>query len=678
MRPFYLILILALICISLPKKTRGQGESRKFTLLITNEKKEPLTGADVQLESNDGSILAGKTNKDGLIDFQIKDWRDYTSGRAIIKKGSNRFESPVYLNYRLNRLTIEVPEDMVIMVDDLDDWKKEDQKEPTIDNPAADPRLLLKAQFPVLPMEYGPYTTECDPNPLATVPLFDYTSVESEKTLADAVAGACTEAASDAVNSLVDLTYTMAAIKSKLEAIWRDALAKRSFRPGYTAIKSMIDTDGPTTRAAISDATEKLKTIYEEMEKLAAGPELYVATCVWDGIKKYFVPADILKMKKSTENFGKAKEALGKKIIELDVRSRSAEPYSVNDRSLFTDWGEVTENLEKTKDGLSVLVSYARSPRKMLTSYESQAQYALQQAEGMLNTVNNDCRIAELDKQLKTGLEMMKSLLATKRKFAAQMHKEEGKTKDRINALAGNKPWYPFGYETKPIPRNAMAPLIGIETQWPQFVAYHNERIEADNESKRLEAFLLRIAAVCQQVTPIASALNQKVALYEQLYLSGCEKADNCDFPNAEQIVSQLRTAERSACGHFYPHPFGFLKSENLAKRILREREHCKTGYSGGIPVEIKECEGGICGTWKLEGTNRYVANWDNGAKAILNIEKFGDGQVIISRNDTKGSVTEGFHAEYTGTITGQEVKDGKVTFQWNGSTWYGTWTAKW
>lgn len=97
----------------------------------------------------------------------------------------------------------------------------------------------------------------------------------------------------------------------------------------------------------------------------------------------------------------------------------------------------------------------------------------------------------------------------------------------------------------------------------------------------------------------------------------------------------------------------------------------------GAMPKVINECEGGICGKFTLVEGNRYQAEWSNGAKATLTLEQFANGQMVITRGDV-GGVSNSMTAKYTGTITGNEVKDGKVTWTWNGRTWSGTWTANW
>jgi hypothetical protein len=98
------------------------------------------------------------------------------------------------------------------------------------------------------------------------------------------------------------------------------------------------------------------------------------------------------------------------------------------------------------------------------------------------------------------------------------------------------------------------------------------------------------------------------------------------------------------------------------------------------IPGVINECEsygGTVCGTWTLRGS-QLDANWSNGAKAVLTIEKFDNEQVIITRTDTSASFSRGFSARYTGKLAGNSITDGKVTWNDGGRTWSGTWTANW
>ena len=95
------------------------------------------------------------------------------------------------------------------------------------------------------------------------------------------------------------------------------------------------------------------------------------------------------------------------------------------------------------------------------------------------------------------------------------------------------------------------------------------------------------------------------------------------------------------------------------------------------VPDVIKECEGGFCGTWTIEG-NKFNAVWNNGAKATLTIAQFDNNKVIINRIDLAQSISQNFYAEYTGKLSGNQILEGKVTYKQNGRTWNGTWTANW
>lgn len=101
-------------------------------------------------------------------------------------------------------------------------------------------------------------------------------------------------------------------------------------------------------------------------------------------------------------------------------------------------------------------------------------------------------------------------------------------------------------------------------------------------------------------------------------------------------------------------------------------------GLVSSVPQSLDECEtytSEICGMWTLQG-DHINAVWNNGAKATLNVEQFDDNGVVITRQDTDGS-SAGLTARYEGRPIGNHV-DGSVTWNWNGSTWSGTWKADW
>jgi hypothetical protein len=96
------------------------------------------------------------------------------------------------------------------------------------------------------------------------------------------------------------------------------------------------------------------------------------------------------------------------------------------------------------------------------------------------------------------------------------------------------------------------------------------------------------------------------------------------------------------------------------------------------VPQSLQECEtytSEICGTWTRMG-DQFNAKWDNGASATLNVERWDNSAVVLTRHDTVGS-SAGLTARYEGQCTGNHV-EGMVTWTWNGSTWSGTWSANW
>jgi hypothetical protein len=96
------------------------------------------------------------------------------------------------------------------------------------------------------------------------------------------------------------------------------------------------------------------------------------------------------------------------------------------------------------------------------------------------------------------------------------------------------------------------------------------------------------------------------------------------------------------------------------------------------VPYSLQECEtytSEICGTWTLQGSH-INAVWNNGAKATLNVEQFDNNGVVITHQDTVGT-SAGLTARYEGRPIGNHV-EGSVTWNWNGTTWSGTWKADW
>lgn len=99
-----------------------------------------------------------------------------------------------------------------------------------------------------------------------------------------------------------------------------------------------------------------------------------------------------------------------------------------------------------------------------------------------------------------------------------------------------------------------------------------------------------------------------------------------------------------------------------------------------GLGTEWAESESytnTISGTWTLNAETRlFQARWQNGAQATLQLEKFSEDEVIVTRHDASGT-SAGLSARYVGKRSGRRAS-GTVTWQWQGRTWSGTWEASW
>ncbi len=104
------------------------------------------------------------------------------------------------------------------------------------------------------------------------------------------------------------------------------------------------------------------------------------------------------------------------------------------------------------------------------------------------------------------------------------------------------------------------------------------------------------------------------------------------------------------------------------------------SGSRVSVPRGFRECETSgtetICGTWVVQG-NTINARWENGAAAVLTIERWDSDGVVITRYDPEGA-SAGLSAHYEGKLDAyNNIVDGRVTWDWKGSSWSGTWDAE-
>lgn len=104
----------------------------------------------------------------------------------------------------------------------------------------------------------------------------------------------------------------------------------------------------------------------------------------------------------------------------------------------------------------------------------------------------------------------------------------------------------------------------------------------------------------------------------------------------------------------------------------------------------LEECEipeGGkeLCGSWSWNRkTQKFDAEWANGAKGELAVEKMNNGELVLLRRDLSGP-TAGLTARYSGQNAGNEITGdvvqallkGTVTWEYHQTTTKGTWQAK-
>lgn len=98
-------------------------------------------------------------------------------------------------------------------------------------------------------------------------------------------------------------------------------------------------------------------------------------------------------------------------------------------------------------------------------------------------------------------------------------------------------------------------------------------------------------------------------------------------------------------------------------------------------PAVIDACETNtatVCGTWTLSGDTAYDAEWQQGSRAVIRIERFTEDTVVLVRQDKPGSTSAGMTAVYRGRVDGDVVASGEVTWTIDGQTFSGTWFGDW
>ena len=565
-----------------------QPDVKKVSFKIADDKRQPLTDAVVKLKDDNGNEFTSKSDANGVAGFDLPPGANYRNATlTIVKNGFNDYTVPVEVNEQTSQVAIVAQlSSTVMIVDGTGGISKPENKqfEPTTNlTPTAMPPgyyPIPKNPNPV----WGPYKPECDENPLASVPTYTPLSVEDEKTLLDNISSSCLGAAGEAVNSLVDVTENIIGVSSKLTAVWSQAFQNKqpsqiiqATQKMYDDTKKITEEERDKTKKAVDDAVEKTKELLDKMKELAAGPEMYAISCMWDGMKDYAIPEDLAKLKKSTETFDKAKTAMQEKLEAMEKRVLSGESLKWADKELFTDWKDVKENVGKTTSGLNLIVSYISNPKKILP-YETQINLSISTAEKLMGTLLTDCQVRECDRQISQGITVGQASLTAARKYAAQMKKGESKWREIINdyVYKNFKPedrgWEHYGKDDF---RRELLPQ-GAYGSW---INYHNEAIVAEKEVPKFETLLRRLSELCKKIQPLAATLNERVNKYETIYSKGLIAVENCKLDEAAVYIKELQSLENGECGHFFPKPFGKTKSEELDIKIKAAKQtgKCKT-----------------------------------------------------------------------------------------------------
>ncbi|MGV8039733.1 MAG: hypothetical protein AB2L07_06555 [Thermoanaerobaculaceae bacterium] len=92
------------------------------------------------------------------------------------------------------------------------------------------------------------------------------------------------------------------------------------------------------------------------------------------------------------------------------------------------------------------------------------------------------------------------------------------------------------------------------------------------------------------------------------------------------------------------------------------------------IAMQESSSYGTFDGTWTWNGTD-YGARWNNGGEARIRLETMDGNRIVATRKDTAGP-SVGLTAVYSASVSGDQIKDGVVTWTFGSSTYSGTWSG--
>jgi hypothetical protein len=371
--------------------------------------------------------------------------------------------------------------------------------------------------------------------------------VSKEKGAIDNVINSCLGAVGDAVDAIADLLMNLETLYSKINSINNDVKKQKIIDPKVKQ-KEQAELNRKIKESTI-EAYKKTTEIFDKMQELMTGPQMYAVKCIWDGAKDYALSSneDMQNIKKGADEFDKAKESLNKKKEELNRLASSDEKEIViklKQANIAANWVDIISGVHSTFSAVNVLYSYFSNPVKMLP-FEYQMDYALNKIDGMMSTLLTDCKIRECDILLQDGISAGQQSLTAARKHYAQLRREQNEFRSQNTT--------------------------GLATH--NFRDFPREIEKAKKISEEIERKLILLGNYCSKLEPIAKTLNERVSKYELLYGKGLDLVDNCKLKEAEEIVRELQIIENSDCGHFFPKPYNRTKSNELNDKVAQAKQ---------------------------------------------------------------------------------------------------------
>ncbi|HEX6916014.1 MAG TPA: hypothetical protein VF145_12285 [Chitinophagaceae bacterium] len=411
------------------------------------------------------------------------------------------------------------------------------------------------ATFAAIPphLKVGPYTPVCErmQDPETAIPSINANFVTQEQSLSGAVLDECLKPINEAIEAMEAYNAFLSQMPKETDLTWDPNNFDQQFK-----------------------VVDKMSSMVEKIGAFLAEPPVYLTGCFVKGTIQHVVGETAKQTYQLQEGYEDVKSWYEEAGTELEAaRTKLNIRQPVTNSPLFKPmfWYKgykVTSALTDNMGILKNLLLKASDPELLVANDEGQASILTTRAESLIGNLSSTCKIFEAEETLAQAFSKAKeAMMATRLAVARSSNREMTYRKELNDAIGTGYPglanWETRATDPDPMVQNTVVEQLKGFPAYNDWALAHNNRLAADKKVKRLIDLLGRLDKLCERLTELSLNLNNRVALYLDLYKKGSASAQNCNLEDAKTALAKLKAAERN-CSDFLP------KYNNI--RIYSER----------------------------------------------------------------------------------------------------------